>query len=211
MLKDLINKLKNKKQKLESFSNDISINNDAVSKTDFEITISNLNGFYKVEISDYIKLSDFCERIKLIDIDNIADSIFLSVLFNSGRQSVNSGVYFIFNSDNKTYNFLINEEKIIVAERTFIGEEKEDRVLSFPVDGSDFHYFRCRHDKIGSTYATRYYSKNGTCLPNLELSKEEFVNDSEGLVNRLKNIDGIDSIYDIDIISDIIFGNNRKK
>ena len=212
MLRNIINKLKNKKQKLESFSNENSFYNDVVEKTDFEITISKSNNIYKVEISDYIKLSDYCERMDLIDKDNIADSIFISVLFNSGTQGVNSGIYYVFNNDNRIYNILVNEKEISIAERTIIGEEKEERVLSFPVDGSDYHYFKCKHNKFGSSYDTRYFAKNGTSIPNLELTKEDFAEDINNLVCRLKNNNGIENIYDIDIIYDVISAdyNSRK-
>lgn len=206
MLKELINKWKNKKQKLESLSAKINVEKEEIEKTNFEINISSDNNIYKVEISDYISLQDYCDRMDLIDKDNVDKLIFMSVLYNSGTQGVKKGTYFVFRKDNKIYNILINESEINVAERTKFGEEKEceERIMSFPVDGSDYHYFRCKHDKIGSSYATRYFAKNGTLMPKLELTREEFVDDINAIVGRIKEVEGIENIYDVNIIIDVI-------
>ena len=214
MLKELINKLKNKKQKLESLSAKINVEKEEIEKTNFEINISSDNNIYKVKISDYISLQDYCDRMDLIDKDNVADLIFMSVLYNSETRGPKSGVYFIFCKDNRIYNILINESEIKVAERTLLGEEKEERIIRFPVDGSDYHYFRCKHDKIGSSYATRYFSKNGTLMPKLELTREEFVDDITAIIGRIKEIDSIENIYDVNIISDVIlnsYGSGQKQ
>lgn len=206
MLKELINKLKNKKQKLESLSNELDVEKEEIETPNFEINISSDNNIYKVEISDYISLQDYCDRMDLIDKDNVADLIFMSVLYNSETRGPKSGTYFVFRKDNKIYNILINESEINVAERTKIGEGKEceEKVLNFPVDGSDYHYFRCKHDKIGSSYAIKYYSKKGTLMPKLELTREEFVDDINAIVGRIKEVEGVENIYDVDTIRKVI-------
>ena len=214
MLKELINKLKNKKQKLAVLSNEVNTKTEETEIANFKIQITNDNNIYKVEISDYISMQDYCDRMDLIDKDNVADLIFMSVLYNSETRGPKSGVYFIFCKDNRIYNILINESEIKVAERTLLGEEKEERIITFPVDGSDYHYFRCKHDKIGSSYATRYFSKNGTLMPKLELTREEFVDDITAIIGRIKEIDSIENIYDVNIISDVIlnsYGSGQKQ
>lgn len=207
MIKELIKKLKFRKQKLESLSNIVIDKFEESGKNNYEIKISKENNIYKVEMNDYIPLSDYCEIMDEIDKDNISASIFASVLFNSDRQSTNSGTYYIIYKDNKIYNILINESEIHVAERTIIGEEKEEKIIYYSVDGNDYHYFRCKHDKIGSSYDTKYYSKNGTCIPALELSREEFIDDINNLICNLKSIEGIENIYDIDSINEVISNN----
>lgn len=214
MLKEWINKLKNKKQKLENLSNKLNVKIQEIEKFNFKINISNENDIYKIEISDYISLQAYCDRMDLIDKDNVDNLIFMSVLYNSEKRGVNSGTYFVFRKDNKIYNILINESQINIAERTLIAEEKEEKIISFPIDGSDYHYFKCKHDKIGSSYAIRYYAKNGTFVPKLELTREEFINDINTIISRLKDINGIEKIYDVDIISKVIsnnYGQNKIK
>ena len=207
MLKELINKLKDKKQKIENLSNEFNIEKEEQEKSNFEINITNDNNIYKIEISDYISMQDYCDRMDLIDKDKIGDLIFASVFYNSETSGPKSGTYFVFCKDNRIYNILINESEIKVAERTLLGEEKEEKIISFPIDCSDYHYFRCKHDKMGSSYATRYFSKNGTLMPKLELTREEFVDDITAIIGRIKEIDGIENIYDVNIISDVISNN----
>lgn len=210
MLKELIDKLKKKKEKLETFSNVHSEKTHEIEKPNFEINILNQNNIYKLEISDYISLQDYRDRMDLIDKDNVADLIFMSVLYNSEKSSVNSGTYFVFQKENKLYNIMINERQINIAERALLGEEKEEKILQFLVDGSDYNYFRCKHDKMGSSYATKYYAKKGTSMPKLELTKEEFVDDINTIIGALNDIDYIKEIYDVNTINDVISDNYGK-
>ncbi len=150
-----------------------------------------------MEISDYIKASAYVDRMREIDKENIFNMLNNNILWDSHKQRISKGTYFVFTHNLRLYNILINEDNIKIDERTNIEEETLDRIFSFNTSSQDYHFFRCKHDKNGSSYLCRYYSKNGTQLPNLELKKEEFENDFNSIISNLESFDSMKQVYDI--------------
>lgn len=100
MIKEMINKLKKKRMQLKNsvncFNTDIKLG-----RSDIEIILVKLCNIYRMEISDYITINEYCERIKLIDTYGIADTINMNVLWNSSEQKVNKGLYYVIKNDDK--------------------------------------------------------------------------------------------------------------
>ncbi len=196
---ELRNKLLNKQSKVQKevlITNSITIEENK----SFDINIIESQEMTKVEISDYISINDYYDRMKMINRLDVDKKLTLGIIWDSDKQCVKKGSYYIFNHNDKIYNILINEKEIIIEERTKIEEETQDKIFSFNIDDYDYHYFRCMHDKIGSSYLTRYYSKNGTKIEKLELSSQEFYKDLKGILESLESFKNIKSILNIEDI-----------
>lgn len=127
MFENLINKLKAKKQQLQNpvfYKGHIDNHNPV-----FEILLSQENKFFKMEISDYISIVDYEERMKKIDNFGLESMISASVLWNSKRQKVNKGTYFAIKINNRLYNILISDGNLIIDERTNIEQIIEERII----------------------------------------------------------------------------------
>ena len=209
-LKEKLKELRNKLTSYKPQNKSLQIT-DNEKKQIFDIKISENNGIFKVEISDYINIVDYLERMKKIDTFDIDSKLTNSVLWNNRKQRVNKGVYFVFHHNNKLYNILINENIIKIDERTKIGEETEEKIIEFNINYLDYNYFRCMHDKNFSSYLTRYYSKNNPVLINLELPQEEFYEDLSSILSNLETLENIRCIINIDIIKQQILENLNKK
>ena len=126
-----------------------------------EMSISKEEDYLKLVIEDYCTLNDYADKIEEIDKNGIDKLLNNSVLWNNGKQRVNKGIYFVFKHNGNLYNILINDDMIKIDERTRIGEEIADKVISFYKNDKYYRYFRCMHDKNGSSYDTMYYNSNG--------------------------------------------------
>ena len=71
-------------------------------------------------LDDYYTIQDYVDKMKEIDGLEIDKLLNLSVLWNSERQRVNKGTYYIFKHKTYLYNILINDEVIAIDERHFI-------------------------------------------------------------------------------------------
>lgn len=211
-LKDKLKELRNKLTS-HKLQNNISqtLNHNNEEKQSFNITISKNNGIFKVEISDYITVIDYSEKMKQIDAFGVDSKLTNGVLWNGNRQRINKGVYFAFSHNGKLYNILNNEEFIKIEERTKIEDETEEKIITFKMKDADYSYFKCMHDKNGSSYLTRYYGKNETICTNLELSNEEFSNDLNLILSNLETLEEIGTIVDIWMIRQQIFEDLNKK
>lgn len=208
MLKELIDKLKNKKRKLI----DVQTYTEPVKEeVKIDISISKENNIFKVLVSEYIKISDYQEIMEVIDSYSVNDLISISVLWNSTRQKVNKGTYYIINDNLKLYNILINDELVIIDERIKKEEITDNKIISFNPHNNYYSYFSCKHDKIGSSYNTRYYAKNGTPLEKFELSNDEAFNEILALIRNLENIEDIDKIISIELLKNEILDDIRNK
>lgn len=200
IFKELINKLKSKKKQLEALTTD---NHTKEKEPSFEITITQENNFYKLTISDYITITDYIERMNIIDDYNLSDLICNNVLWNDYRQRINKGCCYVILMPDSLYNILINDDTIVVDERTRGEELIEEKLLTFNVANSTFHYCSMKHIKIGdalningSTVYTRYYSKSN--CPLLEMSGDQALEEIKGLFTNLEMIEDIRSIIDLD-------------
>lgn len=202
MFENLINKLKTKKQQLQNlvfYNGHFDDHNPS-----FEILLSQENKFFKLEISDYISSVDYGERMKKIDNFGLESMISASVLWNSKRQKINKGTYFVITIDNRLYNILISDGNLIIDERTNIEQIIEERIIR--LENNNYWCTFFKHDITGNTFYTRYYNTCGFSLGTLDLTKEETIEVFGSVIENLRNIDGIDGIIDLSI-----FEQNSKK
>lgn len=136
--------------------------------------------------------------MKEIDQFNLLDLICNSVLWSGKRQKVNKGTYFVIINGNYLYNVFLGEEKICIDERIKIGEETHERIL-FLDSNDEYGYTNFKHDKVGSTYYTMYYSKKGFPIKSFELSKEDAYEGISELLSRFELIPGVSDILDINV------------
>ena len=131
------------------------------------------------------------------------------MLWNSNKQKVNKGTYYVITIDNRIYNILFNGDKIIIDERTKIELDEptqkenitQERVITININKNEFHYFSAKHDKTGNTFYTRYYNKNRLySLGALELHEEETYDEVNSVIHNLESIEGIENILDIELL-----------
>lgn len=198
MLKELINKyLKRKKEVTTSVVEQIE------EKQEFDITISRSNNIFMVEISDYISICDFVERMKEIDQYNLLDLIGNAVLWNGKRQKVNKGSYFVIIHEGYVYNILLGECETIIDERVKVDDHTVEKHITLHQDG-EYNYTHFKHDKVGSTYYTMYYSSKGFPIKNFELSKEDAYKGISELLNRFELVPSSEDILDVNIFRNAI-------
>ena len=211
MFKELIDKLKSKKKQLQDYtitSENID-NKPAEKQSNFEITVSSENNISKIIISDYISIGDYVEKMESSDEFHILDLLCNCVLWDSGKQKVNKGTYYVISDSNRLYNILLTDEELIIDERTKIEFDEqahrdnitEERVITIKVNTNEYRYFVAKHDKTGSTYYTKYYNNNRLySLGALDLSAEETSNEISSVIYNLESINGVDTIIDIELI-----------
>lgn len=195
MFERLINKLKSKKYQLQKTN--ISNDTPEEQKPSFDILLSQQDKFFKMEISDYISLVDFTERMKEIDTFGIESMISNSVIWNSGKQRVNKGTYYIIVVDNRLYNILISEDGLIIVERTRIDQITEERIIR--LENNEYWCTFFKHDATGNTFYTRYYNTCGFSLGALNLTTEETIETFKPVIDNLKSISGIENIIDLNV------------
>lgn len=207
MLKKIVNKIKSKKTCLQR---NVIYNIPIREEPCFEINISKENDIFRIQISDYISLLDYVERMKLLDTYGIDNLISNGVLWNSRKQKVNSGTYYIITVNGRLYNILINSEVLKIDERTQKSNITKEKIISFYVNNSDFRYFSCKHDETGNTFYTRYYGYNGLDLGNLELSNEETYKEINSIIYNLENAEKICNILDLNLLKRHILDDLKK-
>ena len=207
MFEKFINRLKNKKQELNEISKSHSSKEE---KVQFTITITNASNMYIMVISDYILIGDYDRRIDKIDkyqlflhndtnTNGYTQWFFFRVKNMKKDKRVNKGTYYVLSLDNRIYNVYINDYEIAVDERNKIDEITEERVITYNQNTMNYNYFSAKHDKYGSTFYTKYYSKPQLDLGKLIFSKEEAHEEINNLIERLSNIEEIAKLIDIDI------------
>jgi len=221
MIRELINKLKAKKQQLQKYNTNVDVIETEKIKEEKEIDIkvSKQNNIFKIEISDYMSIGDYLDKIKSSDEYSILDLVCLSVLWNSGKQKVNKGIYYVINVDNCLYNILFTDEKIYVDERTKkeIDEQTkmknitQERLITLYTNKNEYHYFSAKHEENRNTYYTRYYSKNRMySLGALDLTEEETYEEVRAVIYNLENIEGIETILDVDLLKEHVLNDLTK-
>ena len=120
MFKELIDKLKQRRNKIQNYRT----NNDEIKtgikvheEKEVEIIISSQNNITKIEIPDYVCIGDFVDKKNLGEEYKILDFLCNCVIWNSDKQKVNKGIYYVILIDNRVYNILINEDKVQIDER----------------------------------------------------------------------------------------------
>lgn len=208
MIQEVINKLKFKKRKLEKVATDLT--ETTIPNVSFKIVLSNEADFFKMKISDYISIADYVERMQEIDNLGIEALVCTAVLWNSSKQKVNRGIYYILPVENRLYNILIRDDYCIIDERIKINDITEEKILSFNSENTDYGYTFHKHDQTGDTFYTRYYNKRGYSFGKLDLSTEEFLESINLLVSNLENIREIESIINLELLRKTIINNPEK-
>lgn len=193
-----------KKRKKENQDNLVVEENliKTAEEKNIDIRILHKENYSKIIIADNYKIQDYSNKMQEIDTDGINELLNSSVIWNSHKQSVNKGNYYVFRHNDKFYNILINDENIKIDERTPVGEEILNKVFTFPIGNSGYRYFRCMHDKNGSSYDTRYYNPAGTLI--FELPKEEFLKDFNETIQNLISFKNIENILELNKLKNIV-------
>lgn len=216
MVKEIIDKLQSKKKQLQEYAsnNGTTQNKSIEEQNDFEITISSENNISKIVISDYISIGDYVKKMGSSDEFHILGLLCNVVLWNSKKQKVNKGTFYVISNTNHLYNILFADGEIRIVERTKIEFDEqapkenitEERVITFDLNTDEYRYFAAKHDKTGDTYYTRYYNKNRLCsLGSLDLSPEETYNEISLVTCNLENINGIENIIDIELLKKVLY------
>lgn len=195
MLKELIDKYLRRKKVVEEKIQPVE------EKQVFDISISRCNNVFIVDVSDYVTIGDYVERMHEIDNYNLLDLIGNAILWNSKRQRVNKGTYYVIMHDGYLYNILLGEEETIIDERIKVDDHTVEKHIDLHKNG-DYNFTHFKHDKVGSTYYTMYYSKKGFPIKNFELSKEDAYELISDLLSRFELVPSSDNILDVNMFRD---------
>lgn len=204
MFRELINKLRIKKVNLQKYKANNRIESNLI-ENETDITISKVDNIYKIEISDYISISDYIVKKNSNEEYYILDLICNCVLWNGSKQKINKGIYYVISMGNCIYNILFSEENIKIDERIKMELAEKDmtqeRVITFNTDKNQYHYFSAKHDETGSTFYTKYYNEDRTnSFGALDLSEQETYDEISSVIHNLENIEGIEKILDIGML-----------
>ena len=198
MFKDLINKLKNKKQKLQDVKNTPKKEKLVEPKVDIEI--SKDNSILKMNISNDFPAIYYENKTKIIDKYGIVNLISNNIIIKGGRiVLIKKGTYYVLTLNNKIYNILIDGDNISIDERIKLNDITEERIISCNTTSNDYKYFSAKHDK-GDTFYTMYYDKDDFDYGNLTFSKEEAYEEIKNVIQNLENIEEIKKVLNIDIL-----------
>lgn len=207
----------NKKQNNTRIVSNISSN--IKEEPNFNINITKENNIIKIEISNYISMIEFDDKIKSSDEYQVLNLLCLSISWNNSRQKVNKGVYYVVIIDNRIYNILINDEKIKINERTQIALDEqtqkenitEERLITFKINEGKYRYYSAKHEQNRNTYYTKYYDKNRAySLGALDLSEEEALYEINEVFYNLEGIQEINNIIDLELLKSYIADDLRK-
>jgi len=221
MLRELIDKLKSKKQQLQKHeaSNDVIETKQIEEEKEIDIKVSKQGNIYKIEISDYISIIDFVDKKNSSDEYKVLDLLCNYVLWNGSKQKVNKGTYYVINTSNCLYNILFTDDTIDIEERIKIELDEqtqkeniiEERLITFNIDEEKYRYYTAKHEQNRNTYYTKYYDKNRTySLGALDLSEEEALSEIKEVFYNLEGIEGINNILDIELLKSYIADDLRK-
>ena len=147
------------------------------------------------------------------------DLVCLSVLWNSDKQKVNKGTYYVISVDNRLYNILFTDEKIYIDERTKkeIDEQTQkenitqERVITFYTNTNEYNYYSAKHEANRNTYYTKYYNKKRIySLGALDLTEEETYDEVKSVISNLENIKGIETILDVELLKEHVLNDLHK-
>lgn len=173
---------------------------------DVDISILQHEDYDKVIVADYYTINEYVEKMKEIDKHGIDKSLNTSVVWNSEKQRVNKGAYFIFSRNGHLYNILVNDEIIKIDERHTLDKQTMNSVVTFYNNSPSWEYFTCVHDENGSTYDTKYCSSKGfTTVKAFEMSRHEAICNWIFITRELKTFNAIDEIVDMKKLDDYLF------
>lgn len=222
MLKELIEKLKRKKYQLQNYktdNSDIKTGIKVHEEKEVEIIVSSQNNITKIEIPDYVCIGDFVDKKNYGEEYKILDLLCNCVLWNSDKQKVNKGIYYVIIIDNRIYNILFTDDKIQIDERikpifdevTNKENITQERVITYLPNQNKYRYYSAKHESDGNTYYTKYYNKNREySLGTLDLTEEEAFNEVASVISNLETIPSIETILDIELLKEQILNDLKK-
>lgn len=221
MFRELIDKLKSKRQQLQKYNT-----NDNITETkpiqeekEIDIKVSKQGNIYKIEITDYISIIDFVDKKNSSDEYKVLDLLCNYVLWNGSKQKVNKGTYYVINTSNCLYNILFTDDTIDIEERIKIELDEQtqkeniiqDRAITFKFNKGQYNYFSAKHESDGNTYYTRYYNKNRALkFGNLDLTEEETYEEVKSVISNLESIEGIETILDVELLKEHVLNDLHK-
>lgn len=220
MLRELIDKLKLKKQQLQKYKTNNDVVETIEQEKEIDIKVSKKDNIFKIEISDYISIINFSDKRNSSDDYNILDMLCNCVLWNSDKQKVNKGTYYVIIIDNRIYNILFTDDKVKIDERIKkeIDEPTQkkniiqERVITYNINKNEYHYYSAKHESNGNTYYIKYYTKNRAYnLGKLDLTEEETYDEIKSVIYNLENIKGIETILDIEVLKENVLNNLKKQ
>ena len=222
MFKELITRLKQKKHQIQNYktnNNDIKTGIKVHEEKEIEIIVSSQNNITKIEIPDYVCIGDFVDKKNYGEEYIILDLLCNCVLWNSDKQKVNKGIYYVIIIDNRIYNILFTDDKIQIDERiSQIFDEvtnkeniTQERVITYLPNQNKYRYYSAKHESDGNTYYTKYYNKNREySLGTLDLTEEETFNEVTSVISNLETIPSIETILDIELLKEQILNDLKK-
>lgn len=222
MFKELIDKLKQRRNKIQNYktnNNDIKTGIKVHDEKEVDIIISNQNNITKIEIPDYVCIGDFIDKKNLGEEYKILDFLCNCVLWNSDKQKVNKGIYYVILIDNRIYNILFTDGKLQIDERikpifdevTNKENITQERVITYDTNQNKYRYYSAKHESDGNTYYTKYYNKNREySLGILDLTEEETFNEVASVISNLEAIPSIETILDIELLKEQILNDLSK-
>lgn len=182
-----------------------------------KITVSKENGFFKVEISDYVSISEYFKQME--NFKELNELITNNIIWNSDKQKREKGIYYVFTIGNRIYNILINEYVLKIDERTLIDfddESKKDnvtieRIICYFKDKDEYSYSCFKEDKMGDSFDLKFYPDDNPILAPLSLSLEEAYTEVKSVISNLEGIEGITSIIDLSLLRTLILEDMKKK
>lgn len=168
------------------------------------IIIEKGDNYFIMVVKDYMEVIPYSDIVDKIDPDKTSDNISFSLLWNTERQKINKGTFYVIWANDKKYNIWIDDADIKLDERIDVGEEKHERILSVNKKTKKFHFTFFKHDEIGSTFYTMYYHMGNVLIPSMNFSKEEAKREIGELLASFSSVEDIDAILEIDEIKEII-------
>jgi len=108
MLRKIINKLKKDKQQLQNITSNNTKEEYPIENNN--IVLSKENNYYKIEIKDYVSICDYIQKTNSSEKYKVLNLISNSVLWNSSKQCIEKGIFYIIQIDNRLYNILITDK-----------------------------------------------------------------------------------------------------
>lgn len=216
MLKELIDKLKQRKNQIQKYknnNNDVNTGIKVHDEKEVDIIISIQNDMTKIEITDYICIGDFVDKKNCGEDYKVLDLLCNCVLWNSNKQKVNKGIYYVIINENRIYNILFTDDKIRIDERIkpifddVANKENitQERVITYYLNKNVYRYYSAKHESNGNTYYTKYYNKNREySMGILDLSEEETYEEVKSVITNLESIKDIENILDIESIKESV-------
>ena len=187
MFKELIDKLKLKKKQLQIYKTNIdNVETKSQKEKDNNIIVSKQGNIFKIIISDYLSIEEFFAQKNSRDDFSILDLLCNCVLWNSTKQKINKGIYYVINIENCLYNISFNDEKIEINEQIRKDNKIQERSITFYINKNEYSYYSAKHDQNGNTFYTKYYNKNKLYnLGALDLTEEETYNEINSIICNL--------------------------